>query len=268
MLPALPGNSAHQLHLDNNNSASQQQQQALEHSQQQQQQQRSNKRSTSMIFRIEHLLPSTSRQIALPPGIAPPTTTSGNLMSKRQPPAHTITTSTTCSTSSATTAKPAKQRATSNGVLLSQFTPKDTLSEAIPTYALMSTSNIAGSVQPVTAYCTLSQGVLRMSPELLRRIKLSEDIHSYNALFELQPGGMVHVRTVRDVARDEELVTWFGEEIALLMSIPFLTPLNIQGECCCFKYIWILFLKIILIEINVLCCVLLYINVLKIILNY
>ncbi|XP_011187133.2 protein snail [Zeugodacus cucurbitae] len=230
MLPALSSNnSAHQLHLDNNNSASQQQQQqALAHSQQQQQQQRSNKRSTSMIFRIEHLLPSTSRG---PPCIAPTTTTSASLICDRHSPTYTITGgATSSSTSSATTVKRAKQRATCNGVLLSQFTPKDTLSEPIPTYALMSAGNIATSEQTVTACCTLSQGVLRMSPELLRRIKLSEDIHSYNALFELQAGGMVHVRTVRDVARDEELVAWFGEEIALLMSIPFLTPLNIQGN--------------------------------------
>ncbi|XP_014094204.2 protein snail [Bactrocera oleae] len=228
MLPALSSNSAHQLHLDNNNSASQQQQQPLEQSQQQQQQQRSNKRSASMIFRIEHLLPSTSRG---PLGIVPISTTSGHLMSDRQSPTYTVTTGAPSSTSTiTTTAKRAKQRATCNGVLLSQFTPKDSLSEPIPTYALMSASHIAVSEQPVTAYCTLSQGVLRMSPELLRRIKLSEDIHSYNALFELQPGGAVYVRTVRDVARDEELVAWFGEEIALLMSIPFLTPLNIQGN--------------------------------------
>ncbi|XP_050333830.1 PR domain zinc finger protein 13 [Bactrocera neohumeralis] len=227
MLPALSSNSAHQLHLDNNNSAShqQQQQQALEHSQQQQQQQRSNKRSASMIFRIEHLLPSTSRG---PPPNVP--ISSEHLMSDRQSPTYTISTGATSSTSTTTTAKRAKQRATCNGVLLSLFTPKDTLSEAIPTYALMSAGNMTGSEQPVMAYCTLSEGVLRMSPELLRRIKLSEDIHSYNALFELQPGGAVHVRTVRDVARDEELVAWFGEEIALLMSIPFLTPLNIQGN--------------------------------------
>ncbi|XP_049313632.1 PR domain zinc finger protein 13 [Bactrocera dorsalis] len=227
MLPALSSNSAHQLHLDNNNSAAHQQhqQQALEHSQQQQQQQRSNKRSASMIFRIEHLLPSTSR--GLPP-IVP--ISSEHLMNDRQSPTYTISTGATSSTSTTTTAKRTKQRATCNGVLLSQFTPKDTLSETIPTYALMSASSMASSEQPVTAYCTLSEGVLRMSPELLRRIKLSEDIHSYNALFELQPGGAVHVRTVRDVARDEELVAWFGEEIALLMSIPFLTPLNIQGN--------------------------------------
>ncbi|XP_004524607.1 sal-like protein 1 [Ceratitis capitata] len=199
MLPALPTNSnTHQLHLDNSNSASQQETE-------QQQQQRSSKRSPSMIFRIEHLLPSTSQ-------------------------APTLTTSSTPTTATTSTAKRPKLRNSCNGVLLSQFTPKDTLSESIPTYALMGVGHQSYAEQSKNAYCTLSEHVLCMSPELLRRIKLSEDIHSYNALFELQPGGMVHVRIVRDVARDEELVAWFGEEISLLMSIPFLTPLNIQGN--------------------------------------
>lgn len=217
MLPALPTNSnTHQLHLDNSNSASQQEPE-------QQQQQRSSKRSPSMIFRIEHLLPSTSQVSA---GIAPTTTSS--LMGGTQAP--TLTTSSTPTTATTSTAKRPKLRNSCNGVLLSQFTPKDTLSESIPTYALMGVGHQSYAEQSKNAYCTLSEHVLCMSPELLRRIKLSEDIHSYNALFELQPGGMVHVRIVRDVARDEELVAWFGEEISLLMSIPFLTPLNIQGE--------------------------------------
>ncbi|XP_017461678.1 PREDICTED: PR domain zinc finger protein 8-like, partial [Rhagoletis zephyria] len=178
-----------------------------------------------MIFRIEHLLPSTSRGS---PGIAPSTTRTTPTTPHSPPPSTRM--EATSSTSTAMTAKRSKPRATCTGVLLAQFTPKDTLSEAIPTYALMSTANTMAAAESTTAFCTLSQGVLRMSPELLRRIKLSEDVHSYNALFELQPGGMVHVRTVRDVPRDEEIVAWFGEEVALLMSIPFLAPLNIQGN--------------------------------------
>ncbi|XP_054734572.1 protein snail-like [Anastrepha obliqua] len=229
MLPTLSGNSTHQLHLDNSN-ISTQQQPTLQHSQHQQQQQyRSIKRSTNMIFRIEHLLPSTSRGST---ATAPITRTAPILEGTHSPPPAIATSASTRSTTStATTAKRSKIRATCTGVLLSQFTPKDIVSEAIPTYALMSSNNrSAAAEQSITTYCTLSDNVLRMSPELFRRIKLSEDIHSYNALFELQAGGMVHVRTARDIGRDEELVAWFGEEISLLMAIPFLTPLNIQGN--------------------------------------
>lgn len=79
------------------------------------------------------------------------------------------------------------------------------------------------------AHCTLVNGELAMSATLLRQIKLSEDIYSFNALFELH-GGLLRIRLVRDVARDDEIVAWFGEELVLLMGIPFLTPLNIQGK--------------------------------------
>lgn len=68
-----------------------------------------------------------------------------------------------------------------------------------------------------------------MSPSLIRQIKLSEDIYSFNALFELH-AGQLRIRLVRDVARDDEIVAWFAEELVLLMGIPFLTPLNIQGK--------------------------------------
>lgn len=79
------------------------------------------------------------------------------------------------------------------------------------------------------AHCTLVNGELAMSAKLLRQIKLSEDIYSFNALFELH-GGLLRIRLVRDVAREDEIVAWFGEELVLLMGIPFLTPLNIQGK--------------------------------------
>ncbi|XP_067648085.1 protein snail [Eurosta solidaginis] len=227
MLPALSSNNLHRLHLDSssNTTAQQHGQHSAAHNSQQQQylqqqqQHSTTKRNASMIFRIEHLLPSTSRGLS-PAAITPITM-----------PTDAAISTASGSSSPHATVKRSKLCAPFNGVLMSQFTPKDTHSEAIPTYALMN-SNLNTLAEQYSAYCTISQDVLRMSSTLLRRIKLSEDIHSYNALFELQPGGgdMVHVRVVRDVARDEELVAWFGEEIALLMSIPFLTPLNIQGN--------------------------------------
>ncbi|XP_017071030.1 zinc finger protein 672 [Drosophila eugracilis] len=166
------------------------------------------KRSASLIFRIEQLLPSTS--------ISPSTT---------------ITTSSTETTltPSTSTASPAK-RMRSNprpGVYTSQYTPKDTCSIAIPTSALLGSTATPTDVG--RSYCQLSNGELIVSASLLRQIKLSEDVYSFNAIFELH-GGQVRVRLVSDVAREDEIVAWFGEELVLLMGIPFLTPLNIQGN--------------------------------------
>ncbi|KAH8379013.1 hypothetical protein KR009_002668 [Drosophila setifemur] len=171
------------------------------------------KRSASLIFRIEQLLPSsstitTSSEAATPASAPAPA------------PVPAINTS---------TASPAK-RMRSNprpGVYTSQYTPKDTCSIPVPTAALLSST--ATPTDGGRSHCQLSNGELIVSASLLRQIKLSEDVYSFNAIFELQ-GGQVRVRLVRDVARDDEIVAWFGEELVLLMGIPFLTPLNIQGN--------------------------------------
>jgi len=113
------------------------------------------------------------------------------------------------------------------GVYTTQYTPKDTCSIAIPTSALLGST--ATPTDGGRSHCQLSNGELIVSASLLRQIKLSEDVYSFNAIFELQ-GGQVRVRLVRDVAREDEIVAWFGEELVLLMGIPFLTPLNIQGR--------------------------------------
>ncbi|XP_033159151.1 Krueppel-like factor 7 [Drosophila mauritiana] len=166
------------------------------------------KRSASLIFRIEQLLPSTS--------ITPTTMT-------------TSSTETTL-TATTSTASPAKRMRMSNprpGVYTSQYTPKDTCSIAIPTSALLGST--AMPTDGGRSHCQLSNGELIVSGSLLRQIKLSEDVYSFNAIFELHCG-QVRVRLVRDVAREDEIVAWFGEELVLLMGIPFLTPLNIQGN--------------------------------------
>lgn len=162
------------------------------------------KRSASLIFRIEQLLPSSTT--------ATTSTTEASLA--------TPTTSTAVS--------PAKKMRSNPrpGVYTSQYTPKDTCSNAVPTAALLSAP--ATPTDSGRSHCQLSNGELILSASLLRQIKLSEDVYSFNAIFELH-GGQVRVRLVRDVARDDEIVAWFGEELVLLMGIPFLTPLNIQG---------------------------------------
>ncbi|KAH8364533.1 hypothetical protein KR084_007695 [Drosophila pseudotakahashii] len=164
--------------------------------------------ASSLIFRIEQLLPSTS--------ISPSTMT--------------MTSSTETAATTTSVASPAAKRMRSNprpGVYTSQYTPKDTCSIAIPTSALLGST--AMPTDGGRSHCQLSNGELIVSASLLRQIKLSEDVYSFNAIFELQ-GGQVRVRLVRDVAREDEIVAWFGEELVLLMGIPFLTPLNIQGN--------------------------------------
>lgn len=183
------------------------------------QQRDSSKRNSSMIFRIEHLLPpneSASPDIRQEIGAS----TSTTLTQARD------TRSGQISTTKRIRMQPSTVR---SGVYVAQFTPKDTRSETFSTLSVMSTASTKNTSEQVTSYCQLSNGMLCMSPAILRKIKLSEDIHSYNALFEIWNGN-VRVRVIRDIGRDDELVAWFGEEATLLMSIPFLTPLNIQGE--------------------------------------
>ncbi|KAH8408603.1 hypothetical protein KR215_008210 [Drosophila sulfurigaster] len=170
------------------------------------------KRSNSgMIFRIEQLLPGSVTS-------APATTTA-------------TATATTTTTATYESREPAAKRMRSNlrpGVYTAQYTPKDTCSNGVATVSLLSCM-ATPTPSDVHAHCELLNGELAVSATLLRQIKLSEDIYSFNALFELH-AGQLRIRLVRDVARDDEIVAWFGEELVLLMSIPFLTPLNIQGN--------------------------------------
>lgn len=169
-----------------------------------------NKRSPSMIFRIEHLLPNAS---------SPPRSSSSlNAM----PSTERIVDPTDLQL-------PKKSKTMRAGVHVTQLIPRDTVSESLDAQSLISC--ITNTEHTTRAYCSLQKegGNLSMTPNILRKIKLSEDTHSNNALFELKNGQIV-LRIVRDIQRDEEIVAWFGEEVTLLMSIPFLTPLNIQGN--------------------------------------
>ncbi|XP_065360024.1 protein snail [Calliphora vicina] len=167
-----------------------------------------NKRSPSMIFRIEHLLPNTSPTATLPPNSI---TTGERTMDPTD------------------LSPPKKSKVMRAGVHVTQLTPRDTISEALDAQSLINCS--AATETTTRAYCSLLKegGTLSMTPSTMRKIKLSEDTHSNNALFEVNKGQVV-LRVVRDIQRDDEIVAWFGEEVTLLMSIPFLTPLNIQGN--------------------------------------
>ncbi|KAH8365763.1 hypothetical protein KR093_004191 [Drosophila rubida] len=171
--------------------------------------------SSSMIFRIEQLLPGG---VTATPATA---TLAAEAASTATP---TTTTTTTTTFNDGKRMRPSLRP----GVYTAQYTPKDTCSNGVATAQLLSCM-ATPTPSDEHAHCELLNGELAVSAALLRQIKLSEDIYSFNALFELH-AGQLRIRLVRDVARDDEIVAWFGEELVLLMSIPFLTPLNIQGN--------------------------------------
>ncbi|XP_073837929.1 PR/SET domain 13 [Musca autumnalis] len=219
MLPVLP--TSHSIvqqqnhHLVDNTRGNNQNQSPTAHS--------PNKRNSSMIFRIEHLLPQTAANTA-PRSSSPPPAPSS-------PPSTTRPEKNGSQSSSSSS--PKKSKIIRAGVHVTQLIPKDTVSVSIDSHALIAASTTEVANEPMArAYCSLSPkgDVLILNASIMRKIKLSEDIHSYNGVFELAKNGQVQLRVVRDIQRDEEIVAWFGEELTLLMAIPFLTPLNIQGN--------------------------------------
>jgi hypothetical protein len=61
--------------------------------------------------------------------------------------------------------------------------------------------------------------------------RLADVCHSYNVV--LQRGGAsntVVLQVVRTIRRGEELQLWFSEQMLVVLAVPFLTPLNIQGK--------------------------------------
>lgn len=64
----------------------------------------------------------------------------------------------------------------------------------------------------------------------LNWINISKDTHSNNATLEIVEENKLIIRTVKNVAADEEIFLWFSEEVLAQMDVPFLTPSNIQGK--------------------------------------
>lgn len=49
-------------------------------------------------------------------------------------------------------------------------------------------------------------------------------------VFRSHGSGEAYIRTVREIREGEELFVWYSEELARELSIPILTPANIQGS--------------------------------------
>jgi len=83
------------------------------------------------------------------------------------------------------------------------------------------------------AVCVSEEGKLRAvgcDSRWLLETRLADDCHSYNVL--LQRGGAANtliLYVVKSIRNGEELQLWFSEQMLVLLSVPFLTPLNIQG---------------------------------------
>lgn len=116
----------------------------------------------------------------------------------------------------------------SPGIYAMEFLPKYTVSEAFSIQDLMNAPVLDKRSRILCGLKANYANVLNVNPDLLRFMKFSKDIQSYNAIFELLNDG-VRLRITHDIHKDTEIVVWFTEELSLIMAIPFLTPLNIRG---------------------------------------
>lgn len=81
-------------------------------------------------------------------------------------------------------------------------------------------------------FVSLVNGLLESShpTQWLRNVRFSENIYSQNAVFEMTSSGNIRIRTIKSIAKGEEIIAWFTDELALFMSINFLSPYNIKGR--------------------------------------
>ncbi|XP_073991485.1 PR/SET domain 13 isoform X2 [Rhodnius prolixus] len=62
-------------------------------------------------------------------------------------------------------------------------------------------------------------------------MRLSDDIHSCNTILDKgTKENCLILQITKPVAKGEQLVLWFSQEILAAMDIPFLNPINIKGE--------------------------------------
>jgi hypothetical protein len=83
------------------------------------------------------------------------------------------------------------------------------------------------------AACVSEEGKLRAvgcDSRWLLEARLADDCHSYNVLLQRGVGGNnLVLYVVKSIRNGEELQLWFSEQMLVVLAVPFLTPLNIQG---------------------------------------
>lgn len=64
----------------------------------------------------------------------------------------------------------------------------------------------------------------------LKSLTLAYDTYSHNAQLEITNDHRLRVKIVKNLVVDEEIQLWFSDEILAMLSVPFLTPVNILGK--------------------------------------
>lgn len=114
------------------------------------------------------------------------------------------------------------------GVFGVNLLPKNSISSHLESSSILGSEVISSRIN-----LKLKNGFLQATNGTagwLKCVKISSDVHSYNALLEISANeSILQVRLVKDIPGNEELTLWFSEEVIRLMSLSFLTPQNIQG---------------------------------------
>ncbi|KAJ9584407.1 hypothetical protein L9F63_021245, partial [Diploptera punctata] len=89
----------------------------------------------------------------------------------------------------------------------------------------------SGLMSSRSLYSELTYGLLEVLSRWILEARISNDCHSYNVIVKKGRGiNKVKCQTVKTIRNGEELRIWFSEELLVSLTIPFLSPINIQGE--------------------------------------
>lgn len=64
----------------------------------------------------------------------------------------------------------------------------------------------------------------------VKSVQIAKDVHSFNVIIEKLDQFTMHVRTMRNIEIDEEIIAWFSDDILYTMGLTHLSPINIQGK--------------------------------------
>lgn len=120
-----------------------------------------------------------------------------------------------------------------NGSYVIEPIPKDTKSRP---FSFIDMTKLESEQQSQKLYVGIdTAGFLindqRLSESLwLRNLSLAHDTYSHNAQLEITNDHRLRLRIVKNLVIDEEIQLWFSDDILAILSIPFLTPVNILGK--------------------------------------
>lgn len=71
---------------------------------------------------------------------------------------------------------------------------------------------------------------LKAASDWLRGVRPARDRHEQNTEFFRSDDGVVYLRTLRRLRGGEEVLAWYGDDLARQCGVPFLSLVNIQGR--------------------------------------